>query len=203
MFMGFQKVVYPSQTNYSLLLVWHTVVSSTISVTNGTKSNQLKTFLNTFNAMVFKISFCISGEVYLSDFFIKLASSSPRNWSNCMKFELDSLPCPRRGVPCRARKFTLDRTFSRHFLFYIFSSSCSRDKVTLIFFVVAGKITVFNTGSLWHWLHRCLSNFVLANFLLEKQLVTNHTFDFVDHCNFFSTLALVQIWQMTLSLPSL
>ena len=67
--------------------------------------------------MVFKVSFCLSGEVYLSDFFINqgasVASSSPRNWSNCMKFEFESLPCPQRGKPRCA--LMLGKFFGSHF----------------------------------------------------------------------------------------
>ena len=77
------------------------VISSTISVKNEALWIDVSTSRNTCQAIIFRISFWISGAVYLSVFFFKQVvialSSSLRNIISWRKLESDLSSCPFSG----------------------------------------------------------------------------------------------------------
>ena len=80
-----------------------------------------------------------------------------RVWSSCahsinnwIKFESVPDPCPRRGRLCLVRNRMLERIFSKHCRRSIFLHWCYLNRHSPIFCVVAGKVIVRRTASLWH-----------------------------------------------------
>ena len=142
------------RTTFSLLDA--SVVSSTIMVQNLDDLTENATLRKMWSAITFMISFCMSADVYLSVFLFihvtSLWSSSARSFSSCVKLELESSPCPRRGRPCRARNWILDMIFRRHCRRSNFSRWCCTERLSATSNIVAGMVTTFRMASLWHLL---------------------------------------------------
>ena len=100
-------------------------------------------------------------------------SSSERRFSNRMKLESNSLPCPRNARPCLERKQTLYSNSKKHFLCSNRCFASSEDNISPMLPVVAGRVIVFSTASLWHWLASCLLNLVVASFQCENPVEMN------------------------------
>lgn len=113
---------------------------------------QLASFLATFRAIILINSFWITGEVYLSVFFsshsLICLSSLLDNSNSCIKFESHSLPSPRNGSACLAKKRMLDIIFSNICCRFNFSCLCSLDNISPISLTVDGNVTVFSMDSL-------------------------------------------------------
>ena len=90
-----------------------------------------------------------------------------------MKLESASLPSPRNARPCLKRNRALDSNFRKHCLRSNRCFASWEDSISPTLPVVAGRVMVFNTASLWHWLASCLLYLVVASFQLENPVEMN------------------------------